>query len=99
MSQRRQAPGDRRSRTATEPGPAPTVPVDVDYLLDERSRLMAHIKLLTNAPLGQGISARQAIPLLTRHWARATWQARAELIRTCRFILQLPYSPETRDTR
>ena len=73
--------------------------MDAEFLLDQRSRLMEHIKLLSSSPLGQGVTARQAIPLLTRHWARATWQARAELIRACRFILKLPYQPEPPDTR
>lgn len=92
MPHRSRTPADRRP-------PSGGAPIDTEFLLDERSRLMAHIKLLTNSPLGQGVSARQAVPLLTRHWARATWQARAELIRTCRFILNLPYSPQPRDTR
>ena len=61
----------------------------VAAIRQQRERLMAEISLLTKTHVGADSFVRKALTLLTVGWGRASWRARADLLRSADWLLNM----------
>lgn len=61
----------------------------VAALQQQRDRLMAEIGLLTKTRVGADSFVRKALTLLTVGWGKASWRARADLLRSADWLLNM----------
>jgi hypothetical protein len=59
----------------------------VTSLLSQRDEHVTEIVMLRSGKCAPSPFVKKAETLLTRHWARADWQAREEILRTVRWLL------------
>jgi hypothetical protein len=74
--------------TARKPSGARQVTVKIDGILAKRAQLIEELRLLRD----RGESSKfvdNAQQLLTRWWARASWSAREELLKSAEWLLRL----------
>ncbi len=60
-------------------------------LAKERDHLMSEVAVLRAQAKAPPRTIGNAVALLTRHWAHASWQEREELLRAARFVLRTPW--------
>ena len=58
-------------------------------LLSQRDEHITEIEMLCSRQKGASLFIKKARTLLTRYWARADWQAREEILRTVRWLLNV----------
>jgi hypothetical protein len=61
----------------------------VRSLLSQRDEQAGEIAMLCSGTSVPSPFVKKAETLLTRHWARADWQAREEILRTVRWLLSM----------
>ena len=61
----------------------------IEEIQKRRERQMAEIRLLTKLRPAAATFARKAETLLTVGWGRASWEARAEILRTVNWLLEI----------
>jgi hypothetical protein len=61
----------------------------VRSLLSQRDEQAGEIAMLCSGTSVPSPFVKKAETLLTRHWARADWQAREEILRTVRWLLNM----------
>jgi hypothetical protein len=61
----------------------------VRSLLSQRDEQAGEIAMLCSGTSAPSPFVKKAETLLTRHWARADWQAREEILRTVRWLLSM----------
>lgn len=66
----------------------PSQRLRVEAILRHRERLIAELQGLS-AVESCSESAKKALQLLTRWWARADWSAREELLRTAEWVIRV----------
>jgi hypothetical protein len=81
---RSQVAGKERGRSAPR-----TSSKQVVALLSQRDSLMSEIEILRSRATAPGSSIDKAGTLLTRHWSKADWQTREEILRAARWILNV----------
>jgi hypothetical protein len=61
----------------------------VRSLLSQRDEQVSEIAMLRSRTSAPSPFVKKAETLLTRHWSRADWQAREEILRTVRWLLSM----------
>lgn len=80
----RKAPG-RKSKAGRAIRPVERIPRQA--LIERRDRCMADIARVCSGPSDAVSLFEKARQLLTRHWAAASWRARADILRTAEWLI------------
>jgi hypothetical protein len=81
---------NKRAASTTRRGDAKSASsysLHVRSLLSQRDEQVSEIAMLRSRTSAPSPFVKKAETLLTRHWARAGWQAREEILRTVRWLL------------
>jgi hypothetical protein len=57
-------------------------------MIDQRDRCIAELARFRNGP-GPNSFFDKSLQLLTRHWSTSSWHARAEILRTAEWLIEL----------